>query len=299
MLRNKAQFQIGKIKTTQWTDVDTHAEKQSGGIKCTVRAAAFSTHSISPFQSLCASTFHIILCLLLHSLYKETAMLFTCHALTPQPILSPDLHLFISLHSVLQAKWQSTSFTPFLVAVFSNCYFSFLLILTFSTKLAPQIYMHKVLLLSPSWQFQAHCNFVYTEHMPSGYWLDSHINTLLAKERRTSLYWHSAAPTHLYKNTTGWQGRWGGEKKRKINRKKRGRGLPSFSMCCLIYKPIGFSTAWITSPWRHCSLTEWMKHIYACVCTCVFTGRWAHIRVVTVRESVAVHVGTPCVDTHI
>lgn len=46
--------------------------------------------------------YHIILCLLLHSLYKETAMLFTCHALTAHPIFHrfPPFYSFAFFPSV-------------------------------------------------------------------------------------------------------------------------------------------------------------------------------------------------------
>lgn len=59
----------------------------------------FSPHSTSPLQGLGEFTFHIILRPLLHSLHKETAMLFTCHALPPHPIVLQVFHLFNPQHS--------------------------------------------------------------------------------------------------------------------------------------------------------------------------------------------------------
>lgn len=119
------------------------------GIKWTTRGAVFSPHSTTPFQGLRAFTFHIILRLLLHSLYKETAMLFICHALMPHPILLPVYHLvflcILSLHAIM-VKFLIFPISQFHFFII-HCFFS---LLTLPTNLAAQIYMRPVpLFFSP------------------------------------------------------------------------------------------------------------------------------------------------------
>lgn len=132
-----------------------------------------STFHLSFSRSLCIYLSH-------HSLYKETAWLFTCHTLMPH-------HFFTSLSPfcILSAKKAKCLFL--LVPMFN--FFHFLKFInshhkagkcmcTLCTYFPPQGSFD-----FPSWQLKTHLSCRY----PSGGWLDGPVTTLLARETEINI----------------------------------------------------------------------------------------------------------------
>lgn len=213
----------------------------SWAIRCTTRGTVFSPCSTSPFQGLCAFTFHIILRLLLHSLYKETAMQFTFHALTLHPILLPVLlipfflsvqkrvkYLILPILNVFFIYWPHSWQLKSICAL---CLYFPSQILPFSL-LAAQSPPHSCLSCGhPQWMLvRQPCHYTAGQRDRHQY-----IATLLPLLICRGTQWGRRGGRRV----GSWVGRWK-EEDRKERGKNRSWGLPSFSQCCLIYKPIGF-----------------------------------------------------------